>query len=192
MNKYERLFAWTTVAVLMLFTIGTCQKYDTHSDTEKDKRIAELEFKFDSLQSVKTEHHDKVVQIDSARTEVKKEYSKKKSQAKKFTPEQHDSVFEVVFEGRKDSANMTFLHNEQCQKELAMCDSASKHKDTINAIQEAQISVLDSTANIHKADAAHQKKMREDDAYKLYLWRKIGVGLIVTDVLAILTIMAIR
>lgn len=192
MNKYQVLISWIILAAIILLSIGTCHQCNTsQTDASKDEKIAILERKADSLSNVISRHKSSVDTFEVKRDIVKTVYRDRIKVVREMDSTQHDILFDSLYAGRKDSANVKFYQNEQCQKELAYCDSSSMEKDSIIAAHEQKDIVQDSTANIHKEDAAKQKKMREDDAYKLYLWRKVGIGLIVTDVIAVLTIITL-
>lgn len=192
MNKYERLFTWTTIGVLILFLIGTCNHEKGSSDTEKDNQISELQREKDSLTIIVGLKEIRVDSFEVKRDIVKTVYRDRIKYVKSLDSSQHDALFDTLYAGRKDSANVVFYQNEQCQQELAYCDSSSMEKDTIIQAQKEIITVTTEMAVIQEKKAAEEKKKREDDAYKLYLWKNIGRALIATDILVILTVIAIR
>lgn len=192
MNKYERLFTWTTIGVLILFSIGTCNYEKEYSDKDKDEKIAMLERKSDSLTNVISHHKTRVDTFDIKRDEVKQQYSEKIKKVKGLPKKQQELLFDTLYAGRKDSAVVTFYQNEQCQKELANCDSSSMEKDTIIDAQQQVIAATTEMASIYEKKSAEEKSKRERDANKLRRWKNAAKILIVADVILVLTIIAIK
>jgi len=193
MNKYQILISWIILAAIIFLAMGTCNQCSTKStDTEKDEKIARLERLEDSLNNVIAHHKSKVDTFEVKRDVVRVVYRDRIKEVRSMDSSQHNILFDSLYAGRKDSANVKFYQNEQCQKELAYCDSSNMEKDSLISAHEQKDIVQDSTATVHKEDAAKQKKLREDDAYKLYLWKSIGKALIATDIFVILTFIALR
>lgn len=190
MNKYEKLFSLAIVVFLVMMLIGVCNRRPQSTQTE-DPRIELMQKKIDSLTYLVNHAEVRVDTFYAQKAEVKKKAKAKVAEIALLNPEQKDSLFKLIYP-TIDSANATYYWCIESRQQEALSDSIIVQKDTIIFALKEQKVLSDSTAGIYKSERDKARKKAEDDAYKLYLWKNVGIALIATDVFVVLSFLALR
>lgn len=191
MNKYEKIFAITVIAFLVLVLIGVCNQKPQQVIQEEDPRIEVMQKKIDSLSYVVEHAEARVDTFYAQRVEIRKKTKAKVAEIAKLKPQQKDSLFKLLYP-TIDSANATYFWCLDARAQEAKADSTIKEQKIIIVAVKEQKELSDSTAGIYKDERDEARKKVADNAYKLYLWKSVATALIAVDGFVILSILALR